>query len=158
MNIESMLRPTPAQLRDPYYALDLSGTLGNELKRELADLKDACAEAEAKIAEAKALRDPVIAKLRGAITKARAALAEMADTNTLPVQGLETDTYKLVVAMRSRPVLESFDAVPDELLLPTNQWIDWKRVDEAVKKGAVPGFSLAETKEIRIVANKKVAL
>lgn len=96
--------------------------------------------------------------LKRSSNEARTKLQEAMDNGWIPEQGVETDDWKLVQVQRSNPLLEDFNAVPDEFLVPVTQWIDWKKVDDYVKaNNAVPaGFGLVKSYSPRIMANKKV--
>ena len=98
--------------------------------------------------------------LAAKLNEARVKLQDSMDHGLIPPQGLETDEWKLVPVKRDCLVLENFDDVPDDLLLPVNQWIDWKKADEyaTTNNGAPPGMKRVATYSPRVSRNQKVKL
>lgn len=138
--------------------LDQAGKSTVALKLVDQHVADETREANELIQSVKAKYKDQIERLKKSNNEARLKLQEAIDNHTVPEWGLETDDWKLVLVGRSNPLLESFDAVPDEFLLPVAQWIDWKKVDDYVaKNNAAPaGFGLIRTQSPRVMANQKV--
>src|SRR5574337_423497 len=131
--------------------LDQAGKAVVALKLLDQHVADETREANLVIQSVKNKYKDQIEHLKKSGNDARLKLQDAIDHHAIPEQGVETDDWKLVLVQRSNPMLESFDAVPDEFLLPVTQWIDWKKVDDYVKEhGAAPaGFGLVKSQSPR---------
>lgn len=138
--------------------LDQAGKATVALKLVDQHVADETKEANEVIQAVKNKYKAQIERLKKSSNDARVRLQEAIDNGQVPELGVETDDWKLVLVKRSNPLLENFDLVPDEFLLPVTQWIDWKKVDDAVRttEHAPPGFGLVYSQSPRVMANQKV--
>lgn len=138
--------------------LDQAGTAAVALKLVDQHVADETKEATAVIQAVKTKYKDQIERWKKSGNEARAKLQEAIDNGAVPEQGVETDDWKLVLVRRGNPLLENFDLVPDEFLLPVTQWIDWKKVDDRVREDAKapPGFGLVYSLSPRVSPNQKV--
>lgn len=125
------------------------------LEKHIADETKDAAEVIRKV---KAKYETQRMRLSTSVNEARKKLQEAIDNGSIPELGVETDRWKLVQVERKNPMLENFVEVPDDMLLPVAQWIDWKKVDDYVKQAgaAPPGFGMVVTRSPRVMVNQKV--
>lgn len=149
-----LMRVAPEKLTTPRTAVGVIGGLTAINNALEAQIHEQAAPLKAQI---KAITEPfkgLMIDISKSITRARQALNDAVDAG---VDEAETPDWKLVVVRSKHPVLDKFDDLPDEFLLPPEQWIDWKKIDEAVNAGKpVPGITLVEVKSPRVVQNKAV--
>lgn len=138
--------------------LDEAGNASVAVKLLDRHVEDETKEAAAIIQSVKTKYKPQFERLKKTLNAARLKLQEYIDNHDVPELGVETDDWKLVQVKRDNPLLEDFEKVPDDFLLPVTQWIDWKKVDDYVKQhGEAPaGFGIVTTYSPRVMANQKV--
>lgn len=155
--LKKVLRSPDADLgKKPKLALAVAGELALFRKQFDADLAERTKASRDAIKAEQAVHADTVKKIDAKLNAARIALNAAIDGGLAEAH---TKDWRLVVVHQKRPVLEKFDDLPDEYLLPTEQWIDWKKVDEAVKAGtAVPGVSVADVTNARVIPNEAADL
>lgn len=138
--------------------LDQAGQTTVSLKLLAQHIADETKEANAVIDAVKQKYKEKIERLKKANNDARVKLQAAIDDGQIPELGVETDDWKLVQVAHQNPMLENFDLVPDEFLVPVAQWIDWKKVDDYVQANqtAPKGFGIIVTRSVRVMPNQKV--
>lgn len=138
--------------------LNIAGDSKLALELQNKHIADETKEAKAVIESVKAKYASAIEAISKRMNDARVKLQEAIDQGLIPEQGLETDDWKLVQVKRLNPMLEDFNNVPDEFLLPVAQWIDWKKVDDYVRQNAraPEGMTIVASYAPRVMANQKV--
>lgn len=138
--------------------LNIAGDSKLALELQNKHIADETKEAKAVIESVKAKYASAIEAISKRMNDARVKLQEAIDQGLIPEQGLETDDWKLVQVKRLNPMLEDFNNVPDEFLLPVAQWIDWKKVDDYVRQNAraPDGMTIVVSYAPRVMANQKV--